>query len=63
MEPIEIILLVGQVIKLATSIGIDVQKLVDMQKKAREEGRDLTAEEMDSLYHGAEDALQKAKDA
>ena len=54
--------LVG-ILELAQLAGVDVQRLLDVQRKAREEGRDLTDEELNEFREAARASLRAAKEA
>lgn len=54
--------LVG-LLELAQLAGVDVQRLLDVQRKAREEGRELTDEELNEFREAARASLAAAREA
>ena len=58
-EVIKVIQALVALIQIARSVGVDIASLAAMQKKAEEEGRELTVQELTLLANEAQEAIDR----
>ena len=62
VELLQVIRALSSLVELASSVGVDVKRLAEMKKKAKEENRDLSDEELLSLSNSAQESIDAAKE-
>lgn len=63
VEMLQVVRLLLGMIELAREAGVDIEEVVEAQRKARAEGRDLTDEELEHFRQKAQASIDAAREA